>query len=99
MTSETVEPQSEMEILRRIIEQDEPLLSAEAARAILRFEFSPADHNRMNRLAEKNRRGKLTPVEKQELDNYTRVGQVLGILKSKARRSLKERQRSRDNDT
>jgi len=45
----------------------------------------------MNRLAAKNREGKLTAAEGEELENYIRVGQTLGILKSKARRSLKER--------
>ena len=43
----------------------------------------------MNRLAAKNRQGKLKPEEVVELDNYIRVGQTLGILQSKARRSLK----------
>ena len=45
----------------------------------------------MNRLAAKNRDGKLTPAEDQEFDDHIRVGQTLGILKSKARRSLKRR--------
>ena len=43
----------------------------------------------MNRLAAKNRQGKLNLEEEVELDNYIRVGQTLGIFQSKARRSLK----------
>jgi hypothetical protein len=43
----------------------------------------------MNRLAAKNRQGKLKPDEEMELSNYIRVGQTLGILQSNARRSLK----------
>ena len=43
----------------------------------------------MNRLAAKNRQGSLKPDEEVELNNYIRVGQMLGILQSKARRSLK----------
>lgn len=37
----------------------------------------------------KKRAGKLTPSEEQELNSYIRVGQMLGILQSKARRSLR----------
>ncbi len=79
---------SEMAILRRIVDPEQPLLSTEAAQAILRLDFSAADRARMNELAAKNRDGKLTASEEQELDNYIRVGQTLGILQSKARRSL-----------
>jgi hypothetical protein len=80
---------SEMAILRRVVDPEQPLLSAEAARAILRLDFSAADRARMNQLAAKNREGKLTPTEEQELNSYIRVGQTLGILQSKARRSLR----------
>lgn len=82
------EAPSEMAIFRRLVEQDEPRLSGEAAQAILQLAFSPTDRTRMNRLAEKNRRGKLTPIEDEELNNYIRVGQILGILQSKARRAV-----------
>ena len=99
MSLTTAEAPSEMAIFRRIVEQDEPLFSVEAAQAILRLAFSPADRTRMNRLAEKNRRGKLTPVEEEELNNYVRVGQILGILQSKARRAVQLGSRSRDDET
>jgi hypothetical protein len=78
-----------MAILRRVFEAEEPFESAEAARAILRFRFSARDQERMNRLAAKNRQGKLKPEEEEALSNYIRVGQTLGILQSKARRSLR----------
>jgi hypothetical protein len=82
-------PRSEMAILRRVVDSDQPVLSADAARAILRLRFNASDKGRMNRLAAKNRQGKLTPEGEEELNNYLRVGQTLGILQSKARRSLK----------
>jgi hypothetical protein len=88
---------SEMAILRRIIDPEQPFLSAEAARAILRLDFSATDRVRMNQLAAKNREGKLTISEELELDNYIRVGQTLGILQSKARRSLRTSRRPRTN--
>jgi hypothetical protein len=54
-----------MAILRRVIDTDQPYLSADAARDILRLDFSKADRRRMNELAAKNRAGKLTAVEDQ----------------------------------
>jgi hypothetical protein len=79
---------SEMDIFRRIVDPEEPFLSAEAARGILSLDFSAADRERMNELAARNREGRVSPAEEQELSNYIRVGQILGILQSKARRSL-----------
>ena len=81
---------SEMDILRRIVDPEQPSLPAEAAHAILRFGFSGKDRTRMNRLAAKNRKGNLNEVEEKELNSFIRVGQILGILQSKARRSLEE---------
>jgi hypothetical protein len=89
MPRTTTAATSELAILRRAVDSDEPVLSADAARAILRLRFSATDQRRMNRLAAKNRQGKLKPEEEVELSNYIRVGQTLGILQSKARRSLK----------
>lgn len=43
----------------------------------------------MNQLAGKNRQGRIRPEEEEELNNFLRVGQLLGILQSKARQSLK----------
>lgn len=88
---------SEMAILRRIVDPEQPFLSAEAAQAILRLDFNAADRARMNALAAKNREGKLTASDEQELHNYIRVGQTLGILQSKARRSLQAARKSRTN--
>jgi hypothetical protein len=87
MSSVTVET-SEMAILRRVVDPEPPFLSPEAARATLRLGFHERDRTRMNQLAAQNRAGKLTPPEEQELNSYIRVGQMLGILQSKARRSL-----------
>jgi hypothetical protein len=81
---------SEMEILRRVVDPGRPYLSSAAAHSILALEFSEADRARMNELAAKNRTSGLTSSENEELDNYIRVGQTLGILQAKARRSLRE---------
>ena len=83
-----------MAILRRVVNPDEPSLSREAARDILRLDFSNRDRRRMNQLAAKNRSGKITAKEEEELDNFIRVGQILGILQSKARRTLRDDSKS-----
>jgi hypothetical protein len=88
MKKAVAEAPSEMEILRRIVDGGRPFFSAEAAQAIMHLDFSKADRERMNELAARNRDGRLSPHEDEELDNYIWVGQILGILQSKARQSL-----------
>ncbi len=80
---------SEMAILGRVVDAGKGPLSRDAARAILDLKFAAADRARMNRLAAKNRSGKLKPAEEIEFSNFIRVGQTLGVLQSKARRSLR----------
>ena len=94
MPSTTAAP-NELTILRRVVEPGQPFLSTEAAQAIGRLDFSASDRERMNELAEKNREGQLTDDEDEELNCYIRVGQILGILQSKARRTLHPRGKSR----
>jgi hypothetical protein len=89
MSTATERPPSEMAILRRVVDRKHTTLSPEAARAILRLDFDETDRKRMNQLAARNRAGRLTAAEEKELDNFIHVGQVLGILKSKARGVLK----------
>ena len=98
MPRATFIPPSEMAILRRVVDSDQPVLSADAARAPLRMRFNASDKARMNRLAAKNRQGKLNRQEELELGNSIRVGQTLGILQSKARRSLKAIRKSEPGD-
>ena len=82
---------SEVAILSRIIQPDKPALSREVARVILRWEFPPQDRQYMHALLEKAKAGTLTARGKAEADNYERVGHLLNILQSKARRALKGR--------
>ncbi len=80
---------SELAILSRILEPDNPTFSPEAARAILDFDFNQADKDRMRRLSAKAQEGTLTSREKAEINNYERVGHLLNLMQSKARRTLK----------
>jgi hypothetical protein len=58
---------SEMEHLAK--DPDRPFLSEDAARCVLWLRFRPSDHSRMNRLAAKNRYGKLGPAAEVELND------------------------------
>jgi hypothetical protein len=71
------------------LEPDQATLSAAASRAILALDFTPDDKDRMRQLSAKAREGSLTAEEQAEIDNYERVGHLLNIMQSKARRSLK----------
>ena len=84
-------PYHEAAILTRIAGPDEPAFSAATAKGILTLGFSPADKERMHTLAAKAREGTLTSGEQAEVEAYSRIGSLLGILKSKARRALKRR--------
>lgn len=86
---------TELAILSRLIRPERRNFSAAAARAILRIEFEPDDIERMNKLAEKARRGTLTPSEKAAIDGYELIGHLLALLHAKARNSLNERKRAR----
>ena len=87
----TARPNDEAAILARLIGSDEPMLSPAAAKGILALEFDQTDKDRMHELAAKARAGSLTSKEQAEVEAYSRVGSLLGILQSKARRALKGR--------
>jgi hypothetical protein len=83
--SETFAPYSESSILSRVVV---PKLTPDAIESILSIEFPSDDVDRINALAEKARDGALTDEEREELDNFERVGLMLSILKSKARQAV-----------
>jgi hypothetical protein len=68
--------------------------SLSTARFILDLEFPEDDKTRLRQLAAKARQGSLTPEEEAAVETYSRVGSILGILKSKARLSLKRAAKS-----
>jgi hypothetical protein len=76
-------------IWANLIEPDKPDLSPEVARYILRIDFRKKDHQRMTRLAGKANKGTLAAAEREELEEYVRVGHQLAMMQSKARQSLK----------
>ena len=88
MATNAMNPNTDAAILSRLLDADAPTLSEEAARSILGLNFTPADRDRMNQLAEQAREGTLSQDDQDELQSYERVGHLLSLMKSKARRSL-----------
>jgi hypothetical protein len=80
---------SEVIIWSRVIDPEKNGLSVAAARALLELRFSDQDKARMSELAEKNNEGLLSRSEREELEGYVKVGDVLSLLHLKAKRSLK----------
>ena len=80
--------QTEVAILARILGNQNGKLPATMARYILRLGFSDQDKARMHDLAVRNQQNALAPGEKEEMLAYSKAGSLLGILKSKARRTL-----------
>jgi hypothetical protein len=67
---------------------DEHRLTPTLARHLLKLKWPAADEARMRELADRNSEGTITPAELRELDEFVRVGLVLSILQSRARKRL-----------
>ena len=76
------------DILHRLLEPDSGNLAPEAARYLLSIDFPAADHERMEALAEKSQAGELLSDEREELEEYVRIGHFLALIQSTARKSL-----------
>ncbi len=86
-SSSTIEP-VESTILARVIAADALPFPSVVASELLKWGFPEADKQRMTELAAKAWRGTLTAEEQVETEGYERVSSFLGLVKSKARRSL-----------
>jgi hypothetical protein len=80
---------NEVALLRRLIKPGRNGWSAATARSILAIDFDVTDKERMKALSAKARAGTLTGPEQAEIESYERVGHLLDLLHSKARRSMK----------
>lgn len=85
----------EIAILARVLGNGESSLSPTMARYLLSLGFSEKDKSRIHDLAVRNQDGALSSSESEELFAYSKTGTVLSILKSKARRTLKNRPKRR----
>jgi hypothetical protein len=79
---------SEADILEELVRPDDSSLSLRVAEELLAIGFSSTAKETIRQLLQKNNAGTITDVEKETLQNYTRVGQFLDLLQAKARLSL-----------
>ena len=93
MNARTFDPSASVAVWDRVIHLDESITPT-AARALLKLRFPPRDVARMQDLAARRRRGDLTESESVEIDTFERMGCLLDILHSKARRVLGARRRT-----
>ena len=89
MNSQSAGQNTEAGILARLIRTRQDDLSRDAANYLLSFRFDDRDVSRMNELSEHARLGALAPSEAAELDSYINVSNLLAIMQSKARQSLR----------
>jgi hypothetical protein len=89
MGSQTAAPNSEAAILARLIQAHERELAPEVARYLLSFRFEAGDLQRMNELVDRGQSGRLTEDERQELESYLHVSNLLAVMQSEARQALK----------
>ena len=75
--------------LERVLRPMEKDLPAELATYLLKLDFPPEDHARCEDLSYKAQRGELTETERTELEDLIVANNVLTILQSKARASLR----------
>jgi hypothetical protein len=80
--------ESEVSVLARFLDNENGMLAHDVARYILAQQMSERDKARMHDLAVRNQADVLTDAEKEELAAFGKAGDLLAILKSKARRSL-----------
>jgi hypothetical protein len=60
------------------------------ARLVKSWQFTESQYARMHELAQKNRDDTLTPIEREELESFLRVGMFLNILHAQALCTLAE---------
>lgn len=75
-------------ILERVIDPKGAGFSPELARQVLEMGFSEWDHARYAELSAKAQTGALNSLEREELEQYIDINDMLTVLKSKAEASL-----------
>ncbi len=80
----------EGQIWARLLRPGNGTFPKAAAQAILGVNSTDDQKARMHDLAQRNGEGKLSPSEREDLESYIHVANVLALLHAKARRSLKQ---------
>jgi hypothetical protein len=82
---------TETAIWERILRPTGGEMSKRTAEEILQLSISEDDRTKIRALLAKAKAGKISPSEELDLNEYERCGNVLSILKAKARRVLKSK--------
>ncbi len=77
-------------VLQRLIESAGTPMTPEAARFFLGLNLSEEERERVSALNEKASDGALSADERAELEEYLLVGDLIGLLHSRARRILRD---------
>ena len=85
----TLVPPTELDILSDVIDAGADTLSPEVASSLLKWRFSRRACERIAELTERNQRGELSDVQREELDRYLRVGSLVNLVQAKARLALR----------
>jgi hypothetical protein len=77
-------------ILDEMLEPLVEALTPESARVLSQIQAKPSIQARVDRLASKCNEGELSAEERAEYEDYVRIGNVLALIKAKAKRVLAE---------
>lgn len=77
------------DVFAEVVGSDETEFDADMARALLRLKFSEAQNERMRELADKANRGTLSEDERERMESFRRVGNLLALLQARARLALR----------
>lgn len=76
---------TEADIFAQAVTPPDGNMSRESAETILKWRFPQTAHDEMRELLQKNSDDTITPAERDVLDRYLRVGQMIDILQAQAR--------------
>lgn len=79
------------EILEAMVAPEQPSLATALATALLACEFQPEQKSEIEKLLNRNNAGTITAAQRNKLEAYLRVGNLLSLLKAKAHASLSKR--------
>jgi hypothetical protein len=77
------------ELLREVLKPGEGTLRPDLAEYLLSLRFDDARLARLGELARKSNDGTLAPEERDEYESYVFLGDLLALIQSKARLSLR----------
>lgn len=78
----------EFQILREMIAPDRPTMTASEARNVLKLSFTSKQKKEMEHLLDLNGEDELSDQQREKLEAYVRIGNMVSLLRAKAQNSL-----------